>query len=160
MATRQEREPIIGAVRRNPGRRNNAPVRRPARPATGIPDLLFALAVTGWTMAVVFAVISFADKDATAGDAGSFLARLFAGALAISSLFVFLLGIGLLRDDRWRADHYVVPVLLGLLIGILEATLFLVPAGEFLWAPFLLLIFALRPVRRGLGRLLGDGRRR
>ncbi|MBI2765236.1 MAG: hypothetical protein HYX53_04900 [Chloroflexi bacterium] len=155
---RHEREVIIGAVRRNPGRRNNAPLRRPGRPATGVPDVLFALATAGFTMAVVFVVASFVDNDVTRGDAGTFLARLFAGALTLASLFVFLLGVGLLRADRWQPDHYVIPMLLGLIIGGLDAMLFLIPIGSLLWAPFLLLVFALRPVRRGLGRMTA-GRR-
>lgn len=134
-------------------RRDNAPI-RPRRPATGVPDMVFALATVAWTMALVFLVTSFLPNDVTEGDAGRWLARIFAAALFISGLFLFSLGVGLLRDDRWQADHYVVPMGIGAIIGVLEAVLFLWPAGNLLPFPFILLIFALRPVRRMVSRRL------
>ncbi len=131
-------------------RRNNAPV-RPRRPATGVPDLLFAIGMIMLTMGFVFFMASFFDDDLSAGDAGTALARVFAGLLAISALLTFLMGILLLRDDRRRADHYVVPLVVGGLIGGMESSLFLNPKSPvFLALPLLLLVFVLRPVRRGL----------
>jgi hypothetical protein len=105
-------------------------------------------------MAVVFFAASFFNDDVTAGSAGSTLARLFAGSLAITSLFLFLLGYALLRDERSRADHFVFPMLLGIVIGALVAWLFLLPAANLLFAPFLLLVLLLRPVRRYVSRRL------
>jgi hypothetical protein len=99
-------------------------------------------------MAIVFFLSSFVDDDVTAGDAGKTLARLFAGSLVATGLFIFLLGFSLLRDERGRADHYVFPMMLGVVIGGIEAALFLWPVQSFLWAPFLLVVFAFRPLRR------------
>lgn len=139
-----------------PPRRDNAPVRK-RRPATGVPDILFAFAATAWAMAATFLVASFLPGDATAGDAGRALARIFAAALFLSGLFVFLLGVGLLRDDRWQADHYRVPLVVGAVVGVLDAVLFLWPAGNLLFLPFVLIVFALRPVRRQLARWFQPG---
>ena len=133
-------------------RRNNAPI-RPPKPATSVPDVIFTLAAAGLTMAVIFFVASFTNGAVTEGEAGQILARMFAGALALTAGFGFLLGILLLRGERRRPDHYVVPALLGAVIGVLEAVLFLIPAAGFLWAPFVLLVFAFRPVRRQVARL-------
>lgn len=133
-------------------RRNNAPI-RPPKPATSVPDVIFTLAAAGLTMAVIFFVASFTNGDITEGEAGQVLARLFAGALALTAGFGFLLGILLLRGERGRPDHYVVPALLGAVIGVMEAVLFLIPAAGLLWVPFLLLVFAFRPVRRQVARL-------
>jgi hypothetical protein len=140
-------------VTRRPGapRRNNAPIRPQRTPATTVPDLLFALAAAAWMMALIFLIASFLSADVTAGEAGRLLARLFAGALFMAGLFVALLGVGLLREERGDFDHYLVPIVVGIVIGALEATLFLIPAGILLWVPFLLLTFVLRPIRRWLG---------
>ena len=138
-------------------RRNNAPI-RPQRPATSVPDLIFALAFTGWTMALVFLIASFSNDDVTEGDAGKILARLFAAALALTSAFGFALGLLLLRGERRTRDHYVVPAIIGLTIGLLEAWLFLLPAAAFLFAPFLLVIFAFRGVRRAISRSVRNRR--
>ena len=141
------------AMRPDPPRRNNAPIRR-RKPATSVPDLLFALAGAGWTMAILFLLASFADDTIAGEDAGRVLAQLFALALFIASIFAFLLGFSLLRDDRGRADHYVFPLILGVIIGVLEVGVFLLPASNFLFAPFILLIFAFRPVRRHVSRMV------
>lgn len=135
-------------------RRDNAPIRK-RRPATTVPDLLFALAAAAWTMSAIFVIASFIDQDTTAGEPGTWLARLFSAALTLSGIFGFLLGMILLRGELRQADHYVTPMLIGFIIGAIEALLFLWPADRFLLAPFLLLIFALRPVRRGISRLAG-----
>lgn len=160
MAARRENDYVIGTTRGNPGRRNNAPVMgRRRRKTTTVPDLLIALAATGFTMAIVFTIISFGNDNVTAGEAGRILARMFAGALAVAAVLVAVLAVGLLRDERGQADHYVVPILIGLVIGVCEAVVFLLPAGAWLPYPFLLLFFALRPVRRVMARLAGGGRR-
>jgi len=135
-------------------RRDNAPIRK-RRPATTIPDLLFALASAAWTMSIVFVVASFIDKETTAGEPGTWLARLFSAALTLSGIFGFLLGLILLRDELRQADHFVTPMIIGAIIGGIEAMLFLWPADGFLLAPFLLLIFVFRPIRRRIARLFG-----
>jgi hypothetical protein len=134
-------------------RRHNAPI-RPRPPATTVPDLLFTLGATAWTMGIAFIVASFAADGVASGDVGRLLARLFAGALLLSGFFVFALGYGLLRDERRQADHYVLPVVLGVVIGGLEALMFLWPEPNYLFAPFVLLVFAFRPIRRHLGNML------
>ncbi|MEO6397628.1 MAG: hypothetical protein ABIP13_04090 [Tepidiformaceae bacterium] len=123
-----------------------------------MPDLIFTLAFAGWTMTVVFLVASFASDAVTEGDAGRILARLFAAALALTSFLGFALGLLLLRGERGTRDHYVVPAIVGVLIGVLESVLFLLPAANFLFAPFLLLVFAFRGVRRAISRTV-NGRR-
>ncbi len=130
-------------------RRNNAPV-RPRRPATSVPDLFFALAMAGWAMAIFFFAASFLDNDVTVGEAGKILARMFAGALAVASAFTFLLGIVLLRDERNQAEHFRFPMAIGLVIGILVSLLFLTLHFELVFLPFLLLVFAFRPIRQRL----------
>lgn len=139
-------------------RRNNAPL-RPRRPATTVPDVLFALGMGLLTMSVVFFLASFFDDSLSTGDVGTSLARAFAATLAISAVFAFLLGILLLRDDRAQLDRYRTPLLLGVFIGGLESWLFLKAQPPlFLLLPIFLLIFALRPVRRGIGNTLRPGR--
>ena len=138
-------------------RRNNAPV-RPPRPATGVPDFLFACAAALGTMAVIFFVASLVHDDLSRGDAGTDITRIFAGTLLLSGLLLGLLGMLLLRDRAKRMDHVTVPVAIGVLAGALESWLFLDPRGAvLLLLPLLLLVFALRPVRKGLGRLFGSG---
>lgn len=138
-------------------RRNNAPIRR-QKPATSVPDFMFALAATGWMMAAIFLIASFADSNVTAGQAGVTLARLFSGALAACALFAFLIGLMLLRGERGTADHYVTPFILGAIIGVLEALIFLWPEERLLAAPFVLLVLVFRPVRRMLARLFRPAR--
>ena len=140
--------------RPNAARRDNAPINK-RRPATTVPDVLFAIAAMLLTMAAVFLFASFANSNVPAGDAGRYLARIFAGALVVSALFTGALGVALLRDDRQVVDHYTVPISLGVIAGALESYLFLLPAGQWLWAPLLLLVFAVRPLRRFVARRLG-----
>ena len=130
-------------------RRNNAPI-RPRRAATSVPDVMFALAAAGWAMALLFFLASYVNEDVTVGEAGRVLARMFAGALAIASAFTFMLGLVLLRDERGEADHYIIPMVIGTLMGALASLLFLTLHFELLFLPFLLVIFVLRPVRRRL----------
>jgi hypothetical protein len=139
-------------ARARPLRRDNAPIRK-RKPATTVPDFLFSLAAAAWTMAVVFVIASFADDDVTAGEPGTILARMFAAALALSGVFGFLLGLILLRDERRQRDHYITPMILGVIMGGLVAALFLIPANTFVLAPFLLLVFVYRPLRKRIARL-------
>ncbi|MCC7365262.1 MAG: hypothetical protein IT303_12910 [Dehalococcoidia bacterium] len=155
--TQRGRPPEPSIVRRrNAGgpRRENAPINR-RRPATTVPDVLFGIASMLWTMALVFLIASFVDGNVTAGDAGRVLARMFAGALLIAGLFIGALGFALLRDDRQKVDHYTVPIALGAIAGALEAWLFLVPAGQWLPFPPILLIFTFRPLRHAISRSFG-----
>ena len=135
-------------------RRVNAPI-RPRRPATTVPDLLFALAAAAATMAVALALASFAGDVVTEGSAGRILARFFAAALALTGAMLFLLGLVLLRDDRADRSHYRFPMLLGGVVGVAEAALVIWPEGTLLFVPMFFLIFALRPVRRAIGGLFG-----
>lgn len=137
-----------------PFRRDNAPIRK-RRPATTVPDFLFSLAAAAWTMAVVFVVASFVDDDVTAGEPGTLLARMFAAALTLSGVFGFLLGLILLRDELRQRDHYITPMLLGIAMGALVAILFLLPSNTFVLAPFVLLVFVFRPLRKRIARLFG-----
>ena len=139
------------------GRRNNAPI-RPRRKATGVPDLLFACAAVAWAMAAVFVASSFFDPGVTLGEPGKLLARIFAGMLALTGIFLFLLGLVLLRDEKDHIDHYATPMAVGALAGAIEGVLFLWPAENLLALPFVLLVFSLRPVRRRLSRTFGTGR--
>ncbi len=134
---------------------------RPRRPATTVPDVLFALGMALLTMSVIFFLASFFDDSLSSGDVGTTLARAFAATLAISAVFAFLLGLLLLRDERDQFERYRTPLLLGVLIGGLEAWLFLQAQPPlFLVAPILLLVFALRPVRRSLAGAVRPNRGR
>lgn len=140
-------------------RRNNAPI-RPRRPATVVPDLLFAVSVAAWVMAGIFFVATFTDDTLSAGNAGTDLARLFSGALVVAGLCGFMIGMLLLRDERGNSEHYVFPIALGAVIGVVESVLFLRPAPGLLFLPFLLLILVFRPFRRMTTGLFGLGGRR
>jgi hypothetical protein len=141
-------------------RRNNAPV-RPRRPATIVPDFMFAAGAAALTMAVVFFIASFVHEDLSNGDAGTQIARIFAATLMLSSIFLFLLGMLLLRADRNRVEHYIVPLGVGAVIGLLEAWMFLNPKSPvLLLLPLLLLVFVLRPVRRAVAGMFGMRDRR
>jgi hypothetical protein len=141
-------------------RRNNAPI-RPPRPATTVPDVLFACAFTCFTMAVIFFIASFLSDDVVSGRAGRILARFFAGTLVVSGLLMFALGYGLLREERRGTNHYAFPLGLGMLVGLIEATVFLQTPEQplLLFAPLLLLVLAIRPLRHRLMRLFGAGTR-
>ncbi len=142
-------------------RRNNAPI-RPPRPATTVPDFLFACAFTCFTMALIFFIASFLlNEDVVSGSATKMLARFFAGTLLVAGLFTFALGYGLLRDDRSTADHYTFPIILGIAVGALESIFFLQTVQPlFILLPLLLLILAIRPLRRGISRMIFRGSRK
>jgi hypothetical protein len=125
-----------------------------------VPDLLFAVSVAAWVMAGIFFVATFTDDSLSAGNAGTDIARLFSAALVVAGLCGFLIAMLLLRDERGNSEHYVFPIALGAIIGVLEALLFLRPAPGLLFLPFLLLILVFRPFRRMVTGLFGIGRRR
>jgi hypothetical protein len=138
-----------------PGRRNNAPVRPPRNREGGtIPDLLFCLASGAFVLAAILLAATFTNDNVTAGHVGKELAQFFALALIGTSIFLFLVGLLLLRDGRGRFDHYSTPILLGTIGGAIEAVLVIQPAGWWIAAPLIVLVFALRPVRRLLARLV------
>lgn len=141
-------------------RRNNAPIRPKRRPATFVPDLLITLSVTAWVMAAIFVVATFTE-DSLENNAGTDLARLFAGTLAIAGVCSFMIALLLLRDDRGDARHYTFPMILGAIIGTLEAIVFLQPSPALLFLPFLLLILVIPPFRRAITGLFrfGGGRK-
>jgi hypothetical protein len=145
--------------RRAAPRRENAPIRRYVRPNSW-PDMLIAAAAATWCMAVFFLLASFLSGNVAAGEAGRMIERLFAAALAVAGLFLFSLGVSILGDDRVHPDHYRGPLLIGAVAGALESLLFVVPLPELLWAPPLLLLFALRPLRNLLGSTSGTRGRR
>lgn len=129
---------------------------RTSRPGGSVvSDALFFLAAGALTMAGVFFVTSFSQESVIAGDAGRMLARSFAGALALTATFMALMGAGLIREERGRTDHYLAPIAIGIVAGGIGAALFLTGMGRLLWAPSLLVVLALRPVRR---LLTGGGR--
>ncbi len=130
-------------------RRNNAPVQPPRMPSL-VPEPLICIAIALGVMGVIFLVFSFTGVFAE-GDVGKTLARLFAGSLFLSGLLIFLLGFGLLADKRGDNHYYVVPTILGVVIGIVAASLFVINVGEYVLAPFALAVFALRPFRRAFG---------
>lgn len=140
-------------------RRNNAPI-RPPRPATTVPDVLFACAFTCFTMALIFFIASFLSEDVVSGSAGKVLARVFAGTLLLAGLFMFALGYGLLRAERSTANHYVFPIALGIGVGAFESIFFLQTVEQLLFLPLLFLLLAIRPLRRGLAHLFFRGSRR
>jgi hypothetical protein len=132
---------------------------RPPRPATGVPDLLFAVATALIVMAIVFVIASFAGGAVVSDSVGRALARLFAATLLISGALLFGMGFVLLREERFVGDHYWVPLGVGTAVGLVESAFFLRPNGPWLFAPLLLFVFALRPVRRLMARRLAGGRR-
>lgn len=136
-------------------RRSAARPARAERRGSVAADILFFFSAGAFTMAGVFLVTSFGRDDTVGDDPGRALARGFAAALAFSGLFVGLLGIGLLRGARAHADHYVIPVATGIVAGGLASALFLAQAGELLWLPAILVVFALGPVRRLVARKAG-----
>jgi hypothetical protein len=95
------------------------------------------------------------------GDAGTQLARIFAATLTLSSVFLFLLGMLLLRADRNRLELYLLPLAVGLVIGLLESWMFLEPQSPLLLlAPLFLLLLLLRPIRRALASMFRGKRTR
>lgn len=137
-------------------RRNNAPVRPPKIGEGGtIPDVLFCLASGAITLAVILLVTTFTNKNVAAGHVGSELARLFAAALIGAGIFIFLVGTLLLQGTTRQSSHYSTPILLGVIGGAIEAVLVIQPAGLWIAAPLVVLVLALRPVRRLFGRLVG-----
>jgi hypothetical protein len=140
-------------------RRNNTGF-RPRRPATTVPDFLIACAAGVLAMAAAIAAATVLPGDAVEGETARTLARLFAATLAVGAVPLALLAFLLLRGERTVGDHYRAPLLIGGIIGVVEAWFFLAGWGGLLWLPPLFLVFALRPLRRlGDALLPGRGRR-
>jgi len=137
------------------GRRNNAPVRPPKiREGGTIPDVLFCVASGAFVLALILLVSTFTNENVAAGHEGTQLAQLFSAALIAAAVFLGLVGMLLLHGTRTRADHYSTPILLGVIAGAIEAVLVIEPAGWWIAAPLVVIVFALRPVRRLFGRML------
>ncbi|GAB4328171.1 MAG: hypothetical protein Kow0010_11970 [Dehalococcoidia bacterium] len=154
VAARPTRRPSNAPRRRpapTPGspRRNNAPVRpRPRNRLAATGELFVAAAFGAWTMAAILLAASFTGGDLIPGEAGRALARIFAGLLFGTGVFTFLAGYSMLGDERGYSDHYVVPVIVGMGAGALEGMLVLSDAGNWLVAPFFMLLLALPLARR------------
>lgn len=115
---------------------------------------MLAVAVTAWTTALIVVAASFVGENILGGDAGRFWARAFAAALGLTGLFLTLLALGLTGENIRDRTHYVVPMIVGLGAGVFEGMLLLNGTIDLtILAPLLLLIFALRPVRRGISRI-------
>jgi hypothetical protein len=136
-------------------RRNNAPVNPPRQPSL-VPEPLICVAIALGVMGLIFMGFSFFGIFAE-GDAGRTLARLFAASLIISGFLLFLLGFGLLGEVRGKNSYYAVPTLLGAIIGVSAAALFVSGTGKLVMVPFALAILAIRPFRTAFTR--GKGRR-
>lgn len=121
---------------------------RPKNRLAGAGDLFVAVAVGAWTMAAILLAATFAGGDMIPGEAGRALARIFAGLLAATGVFTFLAGFSMFGDERAQSAHYVVPIIVGMSAGALEGMVLLSDGGNWLAAPFALLIVALPPVRR------------
>lgn len=122
-----------------------------------MPDVLFCLASGVLVIAAILMATTLTNEDAMAGHVGRDLAQLFSAALAGAGIFLFLVGLLLLRDGRGRLDHYSTPILLGVIGGAIESVLVLRPAGWWIAAPLFVLVLALRPVRRLLARIAHVG---
>ena len=114
-----------------------------------------AVAVTAWTTALLIGGASFLGENILGGDAGRFWARIFAGALALTGLFLTLLALGLMGENIRDRSNYVVPTMVGLAAGGLEGMLLLNGTINLrIVLPLFLLILALRPVRRTISGLI------
>jgi hypothetical protein len=149
--TQQTQRPRVIQKRR----RNNAPV-RPYRRTSTASDVVLALGVCTLTMGIVFVLVSYLDHSA---KAEAEIARLFGVALLLTGLFLAALSFGLSPADRTDFVPYVYPTLVGLIIGGIEASLFLAPVILAMPVPFLLLIVLVDPVRRRVERMATPGRR-
>lgn len=141
---------------RRPGirRRNNAPI-RPHREPSSAPDIVFTLAAAAAVMAGIFAAASFLMPDLSRGDAGTDLARVFAAFLALAAVCLGAAGVLLSAGSNDRASHVIAPSVIGAAIGVSESLILLRPAPALIPVPFILLLFALRPIRRSLARPAG-----
>ena len=135
-------------------RRENAPIRRPRRPATIVPDVLLATAAAALAMAAIFLAETFVSNGHVEGDASETLARVFAATLAMTGVMIFFMALVLLRDERRQGDHYRGPLAIGAVVGVIEAILFLRQGDQLLVVPPVFLLLAARPLRRFVGRLL------
>jgi hypothetical protein len=149
--TNQRGEAPRLAPRRVVRRRNNAPVRGQAEHVPWLPDPLFAVSLTLFTLASVLFWATFMGNGVIAGDAGRDLARLLAALTAAAALLTLLMAIALVLPDRRRSDHYVVPFIVGMSVGAAVSMLLLSDAGQVALVPFPFLLISLRPIRRLIG---------
>jgi ABC-type transport system involved in cytochrome c biogenesis permease subunit len=152
MADTQQRtgasKPTSGRVVR---RRNNAPVRGRPEHVPWLPDPLFAVSLTCFTLASVLFWATFMDEGVIAGEAGRDLARLLAGLTVAVALLTLLMAVALVLPDRSRSDHYVVPFIVGMSVGAAVSLLLLSDKGQLALVPFPFLLISLRPIRRLIG---------
>lgn len=106
-------------------------------------------------MAGIFAAASFLMPDLSRGDAGTDLARVFAAFLALAAVCLGAAGVLLSAGSNDRASHVIAPSGIGAAIGVAESLILLRPAPALIAVPFILLLFALRPIRRSLARRAG-----
>lgn len=139
------RKPASGQVVR---RRNNAPVRGHAERIPWLPDPLFAVSLTCFTLASVLFWATFMDDGVIVGDAGRDLARVLAALTVAAALLTLLMAITLVLPDRSRPDHYVVPFIVGMSVGTAVSLLLLSDKGQLALVPFPFLLISLRPIRR------------
>ncbi len=139
------RKPSSGRIVR---RRNNAPIRSRPERIPWLPDPLFAVSLTCFTLASVLFWATFMGDGVIVGDAGRSLARLLAGLTAAAALLTLLTAIALVLPDRRRSDHYVVPFVVGMSVGAAAALMLLGDAGRTAILPFPFLLLSLRPIRR------------
>ena len=135
-------------------RRNNAPVRGRKEHVPWLPDPLFAISLTLFTLASVLFWATFMGDGVIVGDAGRDLARLLAALTGAAAFLTLLMAISLVLPDRRRTDHYVVPFIVGMSVGAAVALMLLDDAGRTAIVPLLFLVLALRPVRRIIFALL------
>jgi hypothetical protein len=135
-------------------RRDNAPIRRRQKHIPWLPDPLFAISLTLFTLASVLFWATFMGDGVIVGDAGRDLARLLAGLTGAAAVLTLLMAIMLVIPDRSRSDHYVVPFIVGMSVGAAVALLLLSDAGKTAMLPFPFLLLSLRPIRRLISSLL------
>jgi hypothetical protein len=112
-------------------------------------------------MAVTVGLYAALGDEIPLGGPGRQLLLSFSAALVFAGLLLAGLGITLLHDARHRGESYLVPFAGGLVMGGLEAVFLVELVGGLVWLlPFLLVIPALRPVRRRLfAPFYGGGRK-
>lgn len=116
--------------------------------------LLLAAAATAFALGLLILAASFAGENVLGGGAGRFWARAFAGAGLLTGLFLALLALGLPGAGARTPRRHVPAIMAGAAAGALTGALLLDGASrEAALAPLLLLLLALPPVRRGIGRI-------
>lgn len=120
-----------------------------------IPDILLVVAAALACMGAVVLGSTLARTD----DELAAVGYMFAGSLAVAAVFVGLMAVALLGPARGRGEAYYAPVAVGLFAGAAEVVLLYDLQTIWMWAPPLLTVLALRPVRRRVFRSFYGGRR-